>query len=124
MVTYCDARRNNRRNGGLPLLFVTHHTHTAENCPSADPDMGPMLLRHLSEENTSAAGINIHGDAVVADHNFYLILEAPDLETVQEFMGPFVKVGNVEISEGASCNDVITRRSCGSGRVWAGGRTF
>ena len=30
-------------------LFVVKHQHGAETCPAGDPQMGPMLLQHLSK---------------------------------------------------------------------------
>ncbi len=33
------------------VLFLVRHQHTDETCPA--PTMGPMLLQHLSEANTS-----------------------------------------------------------------------
>ena len=106
-------------------LFVTRHVHTDETCPAVDPKMGNMLLQHLSKENAAKAGINIHGEAVVESHNFYMIMDAPSIETVQEFMGPFAQAGSVEIFEGSSCGAVVARGSCGfGGKIWRGGRAI
>jgi hypothetical protein len=34
-------------------LFVARHQHSAERCPEGDPQMGPMLLDHVSTGNVS-----------------------------------------------------------------------
>ena len=103
-------------------LFVTKHLHNDQTCPAGDARMGPMLLQHLSDENASQAGINIIGDAVLDDHTFYMILEAPSMEVVQQFMTPFIHVGRVEIMEASTCSQVVDRGACGAGgKVWTGG---
>ena len=103
-------------------LFVTKHQHNDETCPAGDAQMGPMLLQHLSDEIASQAGINILGDAVLDDHTFYMILEAPSIEVVQQFMTPFIHVGQVDIMEASSCSQVVDRGACGAGgKVWTGG---
>jgi hypothetical protein len=40
-------------------LFVALHQHQADRCPAADPQMGSMLLRHLSPENALGQGVTI-----------------------------------------------------------------
>ncbi|HLY67062.1 MAG TPA: hypothetical protein VKU60_16120, partial [Chloroflexota bacterium] len=57
-------------------LFVVRHQHPAESCPAKDPQMGQMLLQHLSDSSAAKAGISINGEAVVNnEHTLYLILE-------------------------------------------------
>jgi len=58
-------------------LFVTRHQHAADQCPAADPQMGSMLLDHLSSGNASAHGVTIAAEAVVNDaHTLYMIVRA------------------------------------------------
>lgn len=65
-------------------LFVARHQHQADRCPAADPQMGPMLLRHLSPENASGQGVMIQAEAVVNDaHTLYLIVEADSRDRVE-----------------------------------------
>ena len=40
-------------------LFVALHQHDAETCPAGDPQMGPMLLQHVSRDNAASMGVNI-----------------------------------------------------------------
>jgi hypothetical protein len=94
-------------------LFVAQHRHSAENCPAADPQMGPMLLQHLSASNASKNGIAIQAEAVVNDaHTFYMILDALDRERVNQFMHPFAQVGSVEVLPASPCEAVIERGGC------------
>jgi hypothetical protein len=95
-------------------LFVVRHQHPAEQCPARDPQMGNMLLNHLSEENASRHGLKIHGEAVIdGQHTLYLILEADDRSKVEGFMQPFTMAGAVEVWPASPCVEVVRRRGCG-----------
>jgi hypothetical protein len=94
-------------------LFVARHQHAAERCPAADPQMGAMLLQHISAQNAAAHGITIQGEAVVNNaHTMYMILEAPDRERVEQFMAPFAQVGSVEVLPASTCEAVVGRGGC------------
>jgi hypothetical protein len=94
-------------------LFVARHQHAADQCPAADPQMGPMLLGHLSAENASAHGVTIDAEAVVNDaHTLYMIVEADSGDRVEGFMAPFAQVGTVEVLPASSCEAVIGRGGC------------
>lgn len=63
-------------------LFVVCHQHPDDKCPAKDPQMGQMLLQHLSGRNAAEAGISINGEAIVNDeHTMYLILDAASRTT-------------------------------------------
>ncbi len=94
-------------------LFVARHQHAAERCPAADPEMGSMLLAHLSPENAAKYGIDIHGEAVVNDaHTLYMIVDAPDRLRVEQFLAPFAQAGSVEVLGASSCAAVVERGGC------------
>jgi hypothetical protein len=94
-------------------LFVTRHQHPAERCPAMDPQMGSMLLQHVSPANAATFGITIRGEAVINDaHTFYMIMEAPDRERVEQFMAPFAQAGSVEVLPASTCEAVIGRGGC------------
>jgi uncharacterized protein DUF3303 len=96
-------------------LFVARHQHAADQCPAADPQMGPMLLRHLSAANASGQGVTIQAEAVVNDaHALYLIVEADSRDRVEGFMAPFAQLGTVEVLPASSCEAVIGRGGCAS----------
>lgn len=81
-----------------------------------------MLLQHLSDENAAKMGIKVLGDAVVGGHSFYMILDAPSLDVVQQFMGPFMQAGSVEIMEASTCSQVVARGNCGpTANIWSSG---
>lgn len=95
-------------------LFVVRHQHPAERCPAQDPQMGAMLLNHLSAENASRHGLKIHGEAVIdGQHTLYLILESDDRSKVERFMEPFGLAGTVEVWPASPCVEVVRRRGCG-----------
>jgi hypothetical protein len=94
-------------------LYVVQHKHAAETCPAGDPQMGPMLLKHVAHQNAAHAGVNILGDAVIdGKHTFVLIVDADDEAKVQAFMAPFAQMGSVEISPASSCEQVVERAQC------------
>lgn len=94
-------------------LFVVQHRHPSEQCPARDPRMGAMLLQHLSPANVKQHGLVIHGEAVVNNaHALYMIVEAPDRESVSRFMQPFAQAGTVEILPAAPCEAVVGRGGC------------
>ena len=94
-------------------LYFVNHKHTAETCPAKDPEMGQMLLNHLSRMNARKFGIDLQGEAVLdGQHTLALILEARDKETVEKFMQPFAMAGSVEITPASSCEAVVARAGC------------
>ena len=94
-------------------LFVVQHKHAAETCPAGHPEMGPMLVKHVSPQNAAGFGINIHADAVIdGQHTFYLIVDAENEAKVKDFMAPFAQMGSVEIWPASSCERVVERGKC------------
>lgn len=94
-------------------LYIVQHKHAAETCPAGHPEMGPMLLKHIGQDNASKFGVTMRGDAVVnGEHTFYLILEAADTGKVEEFMSPFAQMGSVEVWPANSCEVVVDRGHC------------
>ncbi len=94
-------------------LFVVRHQHQADRCPAKNPQMGAMLLLHLSEPNARQHGIRIHGEGVLdGQHTLYLILEAQDRSQVEAYMKPFAQAGSVEVWPASRCETVVSRQSC------------
>ena len=94
-------------------LYFIKHQHSADTCPAKDPDMGAMLLNHLSPQNARKFGVDIHGDAVLdGQHTFVLIVEAGDRSSVESFMQPFQMAGPVEITSASECETVVERLGC------------
>jgi len=94
-------------------LFVAKHQHSPDACPARDPQMGAMLLEHLSKENAREHGVEIHGEAVIeGQHTLYLIGDAPDRATVEQFLAPFAMAGDVEVLEANPCATVVGRAGC------------
>ena len=94
-------------------LYFVRHQHSAETCPAKSPEMGNMLLSHLSPLNARKFGINIQGDAVLdGQHTLVLIVEAGNPAQVENFMQPFQQAGKVEIWPASSCETVVERAGC------------
>ena len=94
-------------------LFVVKHQHSAETCPAGDPNMAPMLVKHVSKPNVEAHGMQLHGEAVIdGAHTLYLIVDSPDQDRVEQFMAPFAQAGSVEVMPASTCEVVVSRASC------------
>lgn len=94
-------------------LYVIRHQHPADRCPGADPQMGPMLLQHLSPENARRYGVTIQADAVVnGAHAFYLIVDAEDPARLEQFLTPFRQAGTVEVLASSTCGAVVEAGGC------------
>ena len=96
-------------------LFVVRHQHAAQHCPAHDPDMGAMLLNHLSRPNVGRHGVRIQGEAVVhGEHTLYLIVEADDEAGLRAFMQPFQMAGSIDIYPASTCARVVASGGCGA----------
>ncbi|MEJ5240683.1 MAG: DUF3303 family protein [Anaerolineales bacterium] len=94
-------------------LYFVRHQHAPETCPAKNPEMGQMLLQHLSKANARKFGIELHGEAVLdGQHTLVLILEAEQKEYVEQFMTPFAQAGSVEILPASACEAVVERAGC------------
>jgi hypothetical protein len=94
-------------------LFIVRHQHAAERCPAADPQMGAMLLNHLSRSNVRQHGVEIQGEAIVqGEHTLYLIAKAHDESRLREFMRPFQMAGSLEIYSASTCTRVVASGGC------------
>lgn len=92
-------------------LFVTEHTHPAEQCPARNPQMAAGLLAII--QNADRAGIRIHGDAVTSQqHHLYLIAEAASEETLRNYFAPFAQMGTLSVSKASHCEEVVARGAC------------
>jgi len=94
-------------------LYFVRHQHEAEHCPAKDPQMGQMLLEHLTRNNARKFGVDLIGEAVLdAQHTLVLIAEAEDVEYLNNFMTPFARAGTVEVTPASSCEAVVARQGC------------
>ncbi len=94
-------------------LYFVKHQHTAETCPAKNPEMGQMLLNHLSRMNARKYGVDLQGEAVLdGQHTLMLIMQAKDKESVEKFMQPFAQAGSVDITTASSCEAVVGRGGC------------
>jgi hypothetical protein len=94
-------------------LYFVRHQHSAETCPAKNPEMGQMLLQHLTRSNARRFGVDLLGDAVLdGKHTLVLIAEAEDPQYLQDFMQPFAMAGTVEILPASTCEAVVERQGC------------
>ena len=94
-------------------LYFVRHQHSAETCPAKDPEMGQMLLQHLTKQNARRFGLDLKGDAVLdGRHTLVLIVESEDPEYIDAFMQPFAVAGSVQIFPASTCEAVVERQGC------------
>lgn len=94
-------------------LYFIRHQHSEETCPARDPEMGAMLLSHISPLNARKFGVEIRGDAVLdGQHTFVLIVESDSKDKIDGFMQPFKMAGPVDIIPASSCEVVVERAGC------------
>lgn len=94
-------------------LYFVRHQHAAETCPARNPEMGQVLVQHVSKPNARKFGVDILGDAVLdGQHTFVLIVESEDRQYVENFMQPFAMAGSVEILSASTCEAVVERQGC------------
>lgn len=92
-------------------LFVAEHTHPAERCPARNPQMAAGLLALI--QNAGKAGIRIQGDAVTnQQHHLYIIAEAPNLQSIQQYLAPFGQMGTLSVTQASHCEEVVARGAC------------
>jgi uncharacterized protein with GYD domain len=94
-------------------LYLADHRHTAETCPTQQPEMMQMLGQHVSQENAGKFGVTIQSDVVIpGDHHMMMVLVADSQEPIDKFMAPFAMVGSVEVTEVRTCEQVVASARC------------
>lgn len=94
-------------------LYVVQHEHSAESCPGAHPQYGPMLLAHVERENARRFGVDIQGEAVIRGaHTLYLIVDAADPAGLDRFLQPFRQFGTVQALASNACEAVVASGGC------------
>lgn len=94
-------------------LYFVRHQHTPETCPAKNPEMGDMLLKHLSPRNALKMGVAIQGDAVLnGQHTLVMIVESDSPEKIEQYMQPFKMAGPVEVIPASTCEAVVERLGC------------
>ena len=96
----------------MPLYFV-EHKHTAETCPTLQPEMMAMLGKHVTQENADTFGIKILADVVhPGEHKMNMVLAADTQERVDKFVQPFGMVGSVDVKQVSTCEQVVASARC------------
>src|SRR5262245_25896502 len=94
-------------------LFVVRHQHDPDHCPAGDPDLGAMLLNHLSRPSVRQHGVEIQSEAVVqGEHTLFVIAEADDERAIRAFMAPFAEAGTVDVFPASTCARVVASGGC------------
>lgn len=92
-------------------LFLIEHHHTAETCPTRNPDMVRALRAHVTPENARRQGVNLLADWVnEPEHTVVLVVETDSADKAEGFAAPFKQVGDVSVKLGQTCEQVA--REC------------
>jgi hypothetical protein len=55
-------------------MYLVEHRHTAETCPTRNPDLVRQLVNHVSEANAARFGVKILADWVYEpEHTVILV---------------------------------------------------
>ena len=91
--------------------YLVQHTHTADNCPTKNPDMVRQLAEHVTQATADKYGVKILADWVYEpEHTVILVLEADSPEKATNFALPFLNVGSITVRAGQTCEQVA--RAC------------
>ena len=94
-------------------LYFVRHQHAPDRCPAKNPEMGQMLLQHLSKANARKFGVDLQADAVLdGQHTLVLIADVEDKQYLVDFMQPFAQAGSVDIVSASTCEAVVARQGC------------
>jgi hypothetical protein len=86
--------------------YLIQHTHTAETCPTKNPEMVRQLASHMTPANAAKYGVKILADWVnEPQHTVILVLEAASAENAAKFALPFLNAGSVTITAGVTCEE-------------------
>lgn len=92
-------------------LFLIDHRHSAETCPTQNPDMVRALRAHVTPESAERQGLKLLADwANEPDHHVVFVVETDSLARAESFAAPFAQVGTVEVTMGLTCEQVA--REC------------
>jgi len=92
-------------------LFLVQHTHVAENCPRANPDLLRQLASHFTASNAGKHGVKLLAEWVDAPgHRIVLVLETDVAEKAVNFALPLLNVGSLTIQMGTTLEEVA--RQC------------
>ena len=110
--TDLDNQQRHRKEVKMPLYFVEHQ-HTAETCPTKQPEMMRMLGQHVTQGNADTYDVRILADIVLpGEHKMKMVLEAPSQEPVDRFVQPFAMAGTVDVKEVSTCEQVVETAVC------------
>lgn len=92
-------------------LYLIQHRHTADTCPTRNPDMVRALRNHVTADNAARMGLKLLADWVdEPEHTVILVVEADSPQQAEAFAAPFRQVGSVTVKEGQTCDQVA--RAC------------
>jgi len=79
------------------MLFVIIHKHTAEMCPAGVVRINKDWLKEVTNSFKNAKIKYLGGYANSPNHEFFFIIEADDLEEIDNAIEPLRRVGKVRI---------------------------
>jgi hypothetical protein len=88
-------------------LFLIEHNHSAETCPTRNPDMVRALREHVRPENAERFGLKLLADWVnEPEHHLVFVVEGTTQSAAEQFAAPFAGLGSVKVTLGLTCEQV------------------
>ena len=96
----------------MPLYFVEHH-HTAETCPTQQPEMMQMLGKHVTQPNADTYGITIQADVVhPGEHRMNMVLVAARRSPSTTSCSRSAWSAPYRVKEVTTCEQVVATAKC------------
>ena len=91
------------------MNFVVTHTHTAELCPSGNPEMMKVMREVLpTNEFATQCGVKVLSSWIaVPEHILYFVPEADTYGSVVKYPEPILKVGTARVTPVVSFAEAV-----------------
>jgi hypothetical protein len=87
--------------------YLVEHQHSAETCPTSNPEMVQGLAQHMKPESAAQNQVELLGECVIpGEHHLIAIVEADSEDNVSSYFAPFEQVGPVSVREVKTCDMV------------------
>lgn len=97
-------------------LFVAHHRHSPENCPTTAAT-GSHLLSRISAAAAASHGVRIEAEALLdGEHRLLLVVDAANREAVEDFLGFLLPYGELQVLPASTAEQAVQRGVCGAAR--------
>jgi len=82
------------------MNFLVTHNHTADQCPSGNPEM-MRVLREVcpTTEFAEKCGVKVLSSWIaVPEHTMYFVLDADSYDSVVKYFEPIMRIGTARVT--------------------------